>query len=251
MLGKKFGRLTVLKELSKRTREHKVYVCMCDCGFSTTVVGSSLRSGNSRSCGCVKVEKFLKRITTHGMSRTPEYKVWSAIKDRCLNKKNVRYKYYGGRGIRLCNRWKLFKNFISDMGVRPSKLYSIDRINNNNWYSKDNCRWVTRRTQDLNKSNNRILTHMGSSHTISEWSNITGISLPTISSRLSSGWSVEKTLTAPIQKEELITYNGLSLSRKDWAKRLGSSYVGFIEKRLSRGWSLDRALSTPIISRKH
>lgn len=145
---------------------------------------------------------------------------------RCTNGKNRRYKDYGGRGIGVCERWYDFANFLADMGEKP-KGYSLDRIDVNGDYEPGNCRWATATEQARNKRNNTLLTHNGETHTIAEWGDILGIRHTTISTRLHSGWSVERALTphktpkAEYRHNHALTYNGETLTLAEWARKTG------------------------------
>lgn len=154
LTGQKFGRWTVISasgEKAKVNRSAK-WLCRCECGNERNINGSSLRSGRSSSCGCFHNEKVKESFTKHGKYKTPEYEVWRAMKQRCLNPSQPYYPYYGGRGITICKRWlDSFENFIADMGPRPTSKHSIDRKNNNLGYSPDNCRWATASQQNANK----------------------------------------------------------------------------------------------------
>ncbi len=145
LAGTRSGSLVAVRRAENRKRE-TMWECICDCGSSHVVRASTIRSGTATSCGCVE----RKRYTTHKMSAAPEYAVWVAMVSRCTNKKNPRFKDYGGRGITLCERWKAFENFISDVGLRPSDLHSIDRINNDFGYEPGNCRWSNQSQQMRN-----------------------------------------------------------------------------------------------------
>jgi hypothetical protein len=137
----------------------------------------------------------------HGMKHTPEYAIWSALKNRCLNPNDPRWDSYGGRGITLSEEWQhSFRAFIQDMGSRPTSDHSIERINNDKPYSATNCRWGTRLEQARNKRNNRLLTFKGKTQCVSAWAQDLGIPNKTILSRLCAGWSVENTLSRPIRR---------------------------------------------------
>lgn len=135
------------------------------------------------------------------MSRTPEYNAWINIKARCYNINNPRYASYGGRGIKVCEKWKhSFDNFLTDMGERPSDKHSIDRIDNDGDYTPENCRWATMTRQQNNKKDNTYLTHNGMTLSLADWARKVGINQVTLSARLTKrGWSVEKALSTPVK----------------------------------------------------
>lgn len=143
-----------------------------------------------------------KIINENGKSglgwRTPEYASWNGLTQRCLNPKDPKYPSYGGRGITVCQEWiDSFKRFLEDVGPRPSPDYSIDRIDNNGNYCKENCRWATRSQQQLNRRNNHRLSFNGETLTIAEWARKLGVPKERIASRLRYGWTTERTLSAP------------------------------------------------------
>lgn len=147
MVGLVFERLTVLEEIKERNKHgHIMYMCICTCGNYVKVLGASLRSSSSKSCGCLQREVALK----HGKFGSKVYMAWQQMKDRCFNPKNKRYRDYGGRGITVCSEWLKFENFYSDMGDKPEGL-SLDRINNNGNYNKENCKWSTPKEQANNR----------------------------------------------------------------------------------------------------
>jgi len=149
LIGKKFGRLEVLKEAGSKSKQ-VLWECTCECGNVIFVIGCDLRRGHTKSCGCLKRDLSIKRATKHRMYGTPTYKSWSQMIQRCNNKKNTAYKNYGKRGIFVCEEWLEFKNFFEDMGERPKRL-TIERRNNNLGYFKENCCWATRTTQNRNQ----------------------------------------------------------------------------------------------------
>ena len=148
---KRFGRLTVVSRVPRNEGGHAIWKCRCDCGSERKITSDKLRSGNTRSCGCLKTELQKLRLTTHGKSHLPEYSIWCAIKNRCNNPNDKDYKYYGGRGIRICKSWdKDFESFFNFLGVRPFIGAEIDRINNDGNYKPGNVRWATHKQQMQN-----------------------------------------------------------------------------------------------------
>ena len=183
--GKKFGKLLVLEE-SERSRNRfdgqsrRNYRCRCECGNEAIVAVPRLVSGTTRSCGCLAQDPAL----THGHSRrgrrTPTYEIWIGMKSRCRNKKLKIYKNYGGRGIKVCDRWQGkegYRNFLADMGERPERM-SLDRINNNGDYEPSNCRWASQEEQHNNKRNNVRLKDGEAFLTMAELARKYGINYP-------------------------------------------------------------------------
>jgi hypothetical protein len=197
--GQKFGRLQVLSFSHIGKDKRTYWDCVCDCGKTKIANGKSLRNGNVRSCGCFNTESIIKRQTTHGKTKIKEYNIWEKMKNRCYCEKDKRYKNYGGRGIKVCDEWKnSFENFINDMGLRPDINHSLDRIDNNKGYCKENCRWATRLEQANNKSNSRLLTYNGLSLTTRQWSEKLNVNFKTLNSRIAKKWTIERALNTPI-----------------------------------------------------
>lgn len=191
--SKIFNRLTVIKENGKNKHGKILWLCICECGKKVSSVGSDLISEHTKSCGCLNIDLSRSRATKHGMALTSEYTIWHLMKGRCLNKKNKDYIHYGGRGIKICERWKDFNNFYIDMGKRPNGL-TLERVDNNKGYLKENCRWATRKEQGNNQRTNRMITFNGEIRTLSQWSDILKIPYSRLSSRLNKlAWSVNKT----------------------------------------------------------
>lgn len=188
IIGLRFERLTVLSELPERTKQGKVlFECKCDCGNIINVIGSKLKNGWTKSCSCLQKEKA-KLATppnkTHGLSKTLIYSTYYTMISRCNNINNESYPHYGGRGITVCERWmESFENFISDMGEKPTKNHSIDRIDVNGNYEPSNCRWATKIEQENNKTDNRIIFHKGKNYTIAQLSKLLNINYSTLWNR--------------------------------------------------------------------
>lgn len=171
--GKIFGRLKVEK-LSAKSKPKKIYwECVCECGNIVTIISSSLISGNTKSCGCLRKELTSSRRSTHKKSFSSEYNTYHHMIKRCYSKNHNSYDYYGGRGITVCDRWlESFENFYEDMGEKPSPKHSIDRINNDGNYEPDNCKWSTQSEQTVNsrhalsKSGHKYIHNIGTGYRV-------------------------------------------------------------------------------------
>lgn len=203
LIGQKFGRLTVVSRAENDKHGKTMWNCICDCGNTKEKPTGSreLLSGNTKSCGCLKVQKLneSKASSTHGMSRSALYTIWRNMKSRCYNKSNCSYKDYGERGIVVCDEWKHSFSIFAEWAKRNgySKGLSIDRINVNGNYEPSNCRFSTSKVQANNRRNNVIISLNGKNHTVSEWSEITGLSSYMIYQRLKKGWSGKDAITIP------------------------------------------------------
>ena len=190
LTGKTFGRLTVLS-VSERTENGTIWRCRCSCGKEARVYSFTLLGGRQVSCGCFRDELSSTRSTTHGHSssgrRSPEYIIWSSMKDRCFNKKNKHYKNYGERGITVCPHWRAYENFLADMGPRPSPDLTIERTDNNGPYAPWNCRWASRQQQQSNLRTNKFYAFNGKTQHLSAWAREFGLTTGCLSQRLRSG----------------------------------------------------------------
>jgi hypothetical protein len=190
LTGKRFGNLNVVEYLGIRNHR-QCWKCICDCGNFAELSTNEIRTGNTKSCGC------RIGILKHGLADSPEYKVWIAMKMRCLNKKDAAYLDYGGRGITVCDAWRdSFEAFINDMGRRPSSSLMLERIDNEKGYEKGNCKWATPLEQGRNRRSNHLVTFNGESLAIAEWADRLHISQQALGFRLKH-WPIEDALTKP------------------------------------------------------
>lgn len=191
LVGSVFGRLTVIEY--SHSQHDRLWRCLCDCGNETIVRTNHLRLGRIKSCGCLRKDTLSEIKTIHGKRHSREYNAWCGMIQRCKNPKNKRYKHYGGRGIAVCDKWKTFAGFYEDMGERP-KAHSLDRINNNGDYCKDNCRWATSEDQANNKQVNKYIEIAGEIKTMAQWAKHANINQQTLRKRIMRGWSPEKAI---------------------------------------------------------
>ena len=177
MTGMKVGHLTVLSRAENTSQNKAQWLCRCDCGNYTVVSRRHLKNAGTNSCGCYAKEVARKTHTTHGMKKTRLYRIWSGMKDRCLNPNSRHWKHYGGRGIAVFDKWaddfSSFAKWSMDNGY--SESLTLDRINNDAGYTPDNCRWATYKEQENNRRNNVRITINGVSKTVAEWSQETGV----------------------------------------------------------------------------
>lgn len=201
LTGQEFGRLAVVERVANNKRKEAMWLCRCECGNEVIVRGTSLRDGNTKSCGCLQKEAALKvgkNSATHHSYKTRLYNIWRSMKQRCYNPCNNDYPNYGGRGITIYEEWKsnfgTFREWAMANGYRDN--LTIDRIDVNGNYEPSNCRWATMKEQGNNRRSNHLITFNGESHTIAEWARITGISYAVLKNRFYHlKWSPEKALT--------------------------------------------------------
>ncbi len=215
MTGQKCGRLTVLNFAG--TRNEKAYwLCLCDCGKQSEVLGKFLRNGTTKSCGCLSSDTTALRSLRHGHSqrgnRRPEYRCWKAVIQRCTNTNATYYENYGGRGIKVCEGFVNYETFFSTLGTKPTRKHEIDRVDNDLHYScgscaqclregwKMNLRWATRIQSSNNRRNNHFVEFQGIKLTLTQWAEKIGINANSIKNRLRRGWSVAKALTQPLNE---------------------------------------------------
>lgn len=193
LTGKKYTRLYVVCEKGRNKHGNVLWLCKCDCGNELLVSTNSLNTHNTRSCGCIFKEYITssKKNKRHGYTGTRLYTIWRDMKLRCTNDKQVGYKNYGGRGIKVCDEWLnnfvIFKDWAMNNGYNDR--LTLDRINVDGDYEPSNCRWVTMKEQSNHKRNNRRIKYKGETHTISEWSELYNVSYHLIWNRLKRGWT--------------------------------------------------------------
>jgi len=204
LTGLKFNKLTVIKYVGKDKWGNAKWLCRCDCDKTKIVLGLSLKTGNTKSCGCSSSEMISKKITKHGMSNSKTYHVWEAMIQRCTNPKCKAYKNYGERGIKVCRRWSNkkngFENFYADMG-NPPKGMSLDRIDNDGDYCAKNCRWATRKEQARNQRKNLLITFNGKTQCLSAWAEEYKIPYDVLYDRIIiKKWPIKRALTTCVGK---------------------------------------------------
>jgi hypothetical protein len=195
--GRRFTHLVVIEPAPTKGVGAR-WVCRCDCGQLKIVAATHLVQETIKSCGCFRNQLIGHANSTHGATHTPEFKIWSGMLDRTTNPRGKAYARYGARGIGVSDQWRSFSTFIADMGLRPSAEHSLDRINNDASYSRENCRWATRLEQARNRNGNHRLDFHGENLTLVEWTARLGFTKNVLISRLRLGWTVERTLTTPL-----------------------------------------------------
>lgn len=207
LTGKRFGRLTVIRQdgyhYYPNSKKKTKWLCKCDCGNTISVIGSDLNNGHTQSCGCLRKEITGSKYRTHGDSgKSRLYRIWSAMKSRCNNASMAPYKYYGARGIKICDEWdksyETFKEWALSHGY--SDDLSIDRIDVDGNYTPENCRWATTKEQSVNTRKTRYIDYDNRTLSLKEWSDIFHIPYSCLLYRLDTGWDVERALTTPSRK---------------------------------------------------
>lgn len=250
LTNKRFAHLVALGPMRvavyARTRA-VIWECLCDCGKTTEVRDSNLRSGHTKSCGCFGREVTRTAKIKHGHAHagkpTPEYRLWANIKKRCLVPTSKSYKDYGGRGILMDKTWQGdFQAFLADVGLRPSSAHSIDRVDVNGHYEPGNVRWATRLEQQNNTRSNRRLEIGSETKTVTEWSRVSGIPPDTIYERLKLGWANSDAVFLPKRVAATLTFRGETKTLDEWSIATGVN-KGTISYRMRRGLPAEQVLS--------
>lgn len=255
LVGHQFGRLQVARlgrVVVQQKRRRIFWKCACVCGVEKEVEENALLCGRTTSCGCRKLEMAKALRRTHGRVGSLEHRSWGSMIQRCTNPKNPSYKHYGGRGIKICDRWRKFENFLIDMGCRTEGT-TLDRRDTNGDYTPENCRWATRLEQGRNSRRNHLLTLGSETHPISVWAEKTGLSARSIEFRITrSGWPVDVALTTSTEalihmaavnnkRSRRLTFEGKTFCAAEWARETGIS-PSTLHWRLRSGWSLEEVL---------
>ena len=200
LVGKKFERLTVVKFSHLDKRNARYWCVRCDCGEERKVRDGHMKSGATKSCGCLGRENLdiARHKGKHGMHNSPTYHTWESMKARCLNPNASNYYLYGERGVTICKQWLKFENFFADMKEKPEGK-TLDRKNTNGNYEPSNCRWATHKEQIRNRRCTKKITYEGNTKPIAEWAEITGIDYKILLSRFNGGLTAKETIETPVQ----------------------------------------------------
>lgn len=203
--GQTFGRLLVLRPAEEsRYGGKKAFVCLCECGTEKIIVGTSLRRGLSRSCGCQTIQWGNQSRKTHGLARHRLVGTWRSMKQRCYNPNHDAYARYGGRGIKVCERWHALENFVADNEALAKPGLTLDRRDNDGDYTPDNCRWITPKEQGRNRSVNRLITVDGRTQCVAAWAEEYGVRPNLILERLERNWPEDEAVTTPPTPKQLL-----------------------------------------------
>ncbi len=253
LTGQTFGRLKVLGLHNERTKFGGAqWWVKCECGKTEkfVIVGYTMKSGNTTSCGCLRREKTGDRFRTHGQYGTPEYTAWIEIHRRCYNENTAQYKDYGGRGICMSDEWKnSFEVFLKDMGEKPTPSHTIDRIDNDGNYENGNCRWATYEVQANNKRTNVEYEYAGEKYTIAQLAKKFEIPYATMRNRLVY-FPIDAAVDKNIRFETyVLNIDGKEKPMKDWLRVAGITFQEYVEIR-SSGVSVEDAIRKGFESNK-
>ena len=228
LIGRRFGRYVVVREINPDKNGNRRMLCKCDCGNEREVLLNSLVNGTSRSCGCLQKEIATKVSSKHGFYQERLYKVWTAMKSRCNNPNNSRYKNYGGRGIKVCKEWEddyvAFRTFMLENGYdenAPHGQCTIDRIDNDGNYCPENCRVIDNRQQQINKPSTKKYEYHGKMLTIDEALEGKNITRSGVIWRLKKGWTLQEAIDNPLKKVKTYKVGNKDYTLNELAEKLG------------------------------
>lgn len=249
MAGMRFGQVVALHDVGRCGSGDRKWLFRCDCGTEFAANGYAVRSGKVTTCPACSAQRSREASLRHGMTESAEFKIWTGILTRTTNENASAYPDYGGRGIRVCDRWRnSFEAFFADMGPRPSPEHSVERSDNDGHYEPSNCYWATREQQGRNKRNNIRVTIDGVTRTLVEWAEHAGLSYDTLYQRHLSGRAGRQLLVAGPdlirpKRQGSIEFNGVVDTYDGWSKRTGIK-PSTIAMRISHyGWPVARALT--------
>jgi len=205
LAGRKFGNLTILRRDECKSHNIK-WICKCDCGNVCSVAGVHLKSGHTKSCGCIHKKLLSKRVKTHGASKTRLYSIWSGMKDRCNNPNSFAFLNYGDRGISVCDDWSNNFNCFKEWSINNgyAENLTLDRKDNNGNYCPNNCRWATRKEQSRNTRRNVLVEINGFTQCLNDWIKTNGINRSTFNDRYYiRNWPLKKALTYPVKNKKI------------------------------------------------
>jgi hypothetical protein len=245
LTGMRFGKLVAQTHESRTYGKNKrskcwYWWCLCDCGTPKAVAAGHLSAGRVNSCGCNRVKHGRYRAGA-GSTTHSAYSSWFSMMNRCTDVNHVAYHRYGGRGIKVCDRWLDFWSFVEDMGERPSESHSIDRINNDGNYEPGNCRWATKTEQASNTSINRYVSDGDRKVTVTERARELGMSQNAVRMRLEGGWSEEEASSTPKKVPMVVVIDGDAKTVREWSDMSGTDPC-VIRMRLKLGWTAKEAV---------
>lgn len=250
-----FGRLTVVQFAGRDGRSKAKWKCKCDCGGEIVVDGSMLKCGKTTSCGCYAREILFNRNSTHGMTGTRTHRIWMGMRQRCENEHSPAWKWYGAKGITVCERWHDFKAFLNDMGQCPSDKHSIDRIDGTKGYEPGNCRWATSRQQSRNTTANRLVNFHGSQLCLADVADLREceVQYKTLAYRVRASVPVEVAVKSERlfprhnARSRLLSYKGEIITLAELARHPDCVVNRkTLWSRLRLGWELERAVKEKV-----
>jgi hypothetical protein len=263
LVNERFGKLLVLEPFVVKG-VGRSWVCLCDCGNKTKASTGNLLAGQKKSCGCGRQKKLARRNTEYERmrARKGDTKIsWELMQDRCLNVKSIKYKDYGGRGITFSTDWLSYDKFLADMGERPFGT-TLDRIDNNGNYCKENCKWSTPSQQANNRRNNRRVEGFGKTQTVAEWAAELKMPVSTLTGRLDKGMSIEEAFKLPKyenlkgadfyrkrKSSRFITAFGQTKTLIEWSEEYKISAAVLGARISKRGMTPEQAMTAPIVPR--